>query len=414
MEQIEKRRNFIINVFYITILIAIVALVLKYAFYPLLPIFIALLIALVLQRPMKFISRKLKLPRALVATVLALALLALLCLGVYAIGDRVVSEGISLVKLISEYFSDYEWIESQVYGILDSLPSFISDSVRDNVDELMENLEILMSNDPEIANKEYTISLSSFDFSGIYEKLTSGVSSGVSGVIATAKQIPSILVAIIICIILSVFMTIEYDEIIRIIESMIGPEPTKKFQAVRRVMKTSMGKLAKAYAVICSMTFIELSLGLVILKAIGIYKGGYILVIAVITALLDILPVLGIGTVMWPWMAFCLLTGDMKMLFGLLIIYGIITVVRHIIEPKLVSDTMELPAALTLSIMYIGLKFFGVVGMFAFIIILYVVVALNREGVIHLTYDNPEEELPPAEDEKAEKTEEKTEEKVKA
>ena len=145
MEQIEKRRNFIINVFYITILIAIVALVLKYAFYPLLPIFIALLIALVLQRPMKFISRKLKLPRALVATVLALALLALLCLGVYAIGDRVVSEGISLVKLISEYFSDYEWIESQVYGILDSLPSFISDSVRDNVDELMENLEILMS-----------------------------------------------------------------------------------------------------------------------------------------------------------------------------------------------------------------------------------------------------------------------------
>ncbi|MBQ1451614.1 MAG: AI-2E family transporter, partial [Clostridia bacterium] len=231
---------------------------------------------------------------------------------------------------------------------------------------------------------------------------------------ATAKQIPSILVAIIICIILSVFMTIEYDEIIRIIESMIGPEPTEKFQAVRRVMKTSMGKLAKAYAVICSMTFIELSLGLVILKAIGIYKGGYILAIAIITALLDILPVLGIGTVMWPWMAFCLFTGDTKMLFGLLIIYGIITVVRHIIEPKLVSDTMELPAALTLSIMYIGLKFFGVVGMFAFIIILYVIVALNREGVIHLTYDNPEEELPPAEDEKAEKTEEKTEEKVKA
>ncbi|MBO4445547.1 MAG: AI-2E family transporter [Clostridia bacterium] len=404
MTQVEKRKKFIIDVVYFVILLMFVAVFLKYAFYPLLPIFIALIIALVLQRPMKFLSRKLKVPKALVATVLVLVLMALLFLGVYAIGDRLLTEGIDFVKHISEYVSDYDWIHDQVYGILDSLPGFMQDSLRDNVDELMNNLEILMSNDPEIANKEYTISISSFDFSKITEKLSSGVSTGVSGLVATAKQIPSILIAVIICIILSVFMTIEYDEIIGIIESMMNPESTEKFQAVRRVMKQSVGKLMKAYAVICSMTFIELSVGLFVLRAMGIYKGGYIVIIAIITALLDILPVLGIGTVMWPWMAFCLFSGDTKMLLGLFVIYAIITVVRHIIEPKLVSDTMELPAALTLSIMYIGLKFFGVLGMFAFILILYVVVALNREGVIHLTYEEREaEELPPPATDKEEK-----------
>lgn len=105
---------------------------------------------------------------------------------------------------------------------------------------------------------------------------------------------------------------------------------------------------------------------------------------------------MGIGTVMWPWMALSLVSGDTKMLIGLFVVYAIITVIRHILEPKLISDTMELPAALTLSIMYIGLKFFGVLGMFAFILVLYCVVALNKEGVIHLTRqpnEAPSEEI---------------------
>ena len=83
MTQVEKRKKFIIDVVYFVILLMFVAVFLKYAFYPLLPIFIALLIALVLQRPMKFLSRKLKVPKALVATVLVLVLMALLFLGVY-------------------------------------------------------------------------------------------------------------------------------------------------------------------------------------------------------------------------------------------------------------------------------------------------------------------------------------------
>lgn len=385
MTQVEKRRNFIINVVYFVILLAFVALFLNYAFYPLLPIFIALIIALMLQRPMKFLSRKLKLPKALVATVLVLVVIAIVVLLFYAIGDRAIAEAQNFASHLSQLLMNYDWIHDQVYTFVDSLPAFIHDQIIDGVDEIMANLEIAMTSDPEIASQDYTISLSSFDFSAIFSKLSSGISSGVSGVIVAAKQLPSILIAIIICIILAVFMTIEYDDIIDIINRTIGPEHSEYFEYIRRVLRQTFGKLGKAYAIICSLTFIELTLGLTILKAIGIYGGSYILIIALITAILDILPVLGIGTVMWPWMAFCFFTGDTKMLLGLFVIYAIITVVRHIIEPKLISDSIELPAALTLSIMYIGLKFFGVPGMFLFIIILYCIVALNREGVIHVT-----------------------------
>lgn len=400
MTQTDKKRKFIVDIAYIVVLALILVLFLNYAFYPLLPIFIALIVALVLQRPMKFLNKKLKIPKAIIALVLVIVVLALICFVVYIIGEKVVDEAISLVEFIKTYVTDYDWIERRVWNVVHALPNFAQESVNDGVSEVLKNLKIAMENDA--ASGEYTITISSIDFSGITDKLTSGISSGVSGVISTAKHIPSILVAIIIGLILCVFMTIEYDDVIDIIKRLLSEENAERFDAIRRVMKQSVGSLAKAYAVICTLTFVELTIGLTVLKAMGIFNGNYLIIIALITAILDILPVLGIGTVMWPWMAISLVSGNTEMLIGLFIIYAIISVIRHIIEPKLISDTMDLPAALTLSIMYVGLKFFGVLGMFAFILILYCVVALNKEGIIHLTRPPKGEEEPEIEAEKVE------------
>lgn len=391
MTQTDRKRKFIVDIAYIVVLALILVLFLNYAFYPLLPIFIALIVALILQRPMKFLNRKLKIPKAIIALVLVIVVLALICFVVYIIGEKVVDEAISLVEFIKTYVTDYDWIEHQVWNIVHALPSFAQENINDGVSEVLRNLKIAMENDA--ASGEYTITLSSIDFSGLTDKLTSGISSGVSGVISTAKHIPSILVAIIIGLILCVFMTIEYDDVIDIIKRLLSEENAEKFDAVRRVMKQSVGSLAKAYAIICTLTFVELTVGLTVLRAMGIFNGNYLVIIALITAILDILPVLGIGTVMWPWMAISLISGNTEMLIGLFIIYAIISVIRHIIEPKLISDTMDLPAALTLSIMYVGLKFFGVLGMFVFILILYCVVALNKEGIIHLTRPSKQEEI---------------------
>ncbi len=400
MTQTDRKRKLIVDIAYIVVLALILVLFLNYAFYPLLPIFIALIVALVLQRPMKFLNRKFKIPKAIIALVLVIVVLALICFVVYIIGEKVVDEAISLVEFIKTYVTDYDWIERQVWNVVHALPNFAQESVNDGVSEVLKNLKIAMENDA--ASGEYTITISSIDFSGITDKLTSGISSGVSGVISTAKHIPSILVAIIIGLILCVFMTIEYDDVNDIIKRRLSEENAEKFDAIRRVMKQSVGSLAKAYAVICTLTFVELTIGLTVLKAMGIFNGNYLIIIALITAILDILPVLGIGTVMWPWMAISLVSGNTEMLIGLFVIYAIISVIRHIIEPKLISDTMDLPAALTLSIMYVGLKFFGVLGMFAFILILYCVVALNKEGIIHLTRPPKGEEEPEIEAEKVE------------
>ena len=118
-------------------------------------------------------------------------------------------------------------------------------------------------------------------------------------------------------------------------------------------------------------------------------------IVSIITAIVDILPVLGTGTIVVPWAVYCLITGDYAMTIGLVIIYVIILVLRQIIEPKLVANRLGLPPVLTIAAMYIGTQLFGVLGIFLLPIICIMVKRLNDEGILHL-WKNYEHE--PAED----------------
>ena len=132
--------------------------------------------------------------------------------------------------------------------------------------------------------------------------------------------------------------------------------------------------MIRAYGLIMCVTFLEMVLGLSILKLFGIYENGYIFAIALITAVIDIVPVLGTGTVLIPWAIWMFFSGDVAMGIGLLVIYGVITVVRQIVEPKL-----------------IGSQLFGFVGLFLLPMTVMLLKVLNDDGVIHIFKVPPEE-----------------------
>ena len=137
-------------------------------------------------------------------------------------------------------------------------------------------------------------------------------------------------------------------------------------------------------ALILFITFCEIFLGLSILKAAGLYTGGYIFVIAVCTALLDILPVFGTGTVLIPWAIFSLITHKIGLGIGLIVIYALITVIRQVVEPKLVSANVDMHPVITLMCMFVGVQVFGVLGIFILPITMVILKTLNDEGVIHI------------------------------
>ena len=87
------------------------------------------------------------------------------------------------------------------------------------------------------------------------------------------------------------------------------------------------------------------------------------MLIALFVAVLDILPVFGVGTVLVPWSIVLFVSGNGKAGFGILFLFAFITVLREIVEPKILGKNLGLHPLLTLILLYFGYHFFGFFGM---------------------------------------------------
>ena len=161
-------------------------------------------------------------------------------------------------------------------------------------------------------------------------------------------------------------------------------EKRKDLSRAKRLLTSSLSKMAKAYSLIMLITFVEVFGGLTILRLAGIFESEYITYIAIITAIIDIIPILGTGTVLLPWTAYSLIVGNYGMAIGLIIMYVVITVIRQIIEPKLVAGQLGLSPVITVTAMFLGLKFLGILGVFAAPLAVIMLKLLADEGIIHL------------------------------
>ena len=89
----------------------------------------------------------------------------------------------------------------------------------------------------------------------------------------------------------------------------------------------------------------------------------YAFLLALLVAIADLLPVIGVGTVMVPWSVILLLGRNFYLGFGILILYLAIELMRQITEPKLVGKSLGLHPLLMLFSTYAGFYLFGLLGM---------------------------------------------------
>ena len=130
------------------------------------------------------------------------------------------------------------------------------------------------------------------------------------------------------------------------------------------------------------ITFTEVFLGLNLMKLIGIYDGGYIAIIAFVTCIVDIIPVLGTGTILIPWAVYNIITGNFALGIALLLLYAVITVIRQVIEPKLVANQVGLPSIVTIMAMFLGGRVLGALGIFILPLTVIVLKLMYDEGII--------------------------------
>ena len=137
-------------------------------------------------------------------------------------------------------------------------------------------------------------------------------------------------------------------------------------------------KWIRAQLMLSGISWLELTAAFMLLKL------PYPWLIALLIAFVDMLPVLGTGTVLIPWALFELLSGSTHMAIGLIVSYGAVYLVRNCLEPKIVGTQIGLSPIATLMAMYIGFCCAGLVGMICFPITLIMLKQLNDKGYIHL------------------------------
>lgn len=397
MTSTEKKRQFIINIVYTVILIALFYLFFKFAFGTILPILCAVVVAMILQKPVNFICKKTPLKRGLVSALTVIFAFLVIVSGLVLILIWVGSEFKGFFQYIMIELEDIPALIHKIEGYIGNAVGFLPEKLETAVMEFVsEKLATLTSPTTTPSEPSQSIDLSM-------------LSTPLKGIWNTAKQIPTTLVSIVVAIIACCFMTADFATVKKLVLGFFQPDTRSKIVRAKRLLFPSLGKMAKAYAIIITITFCELSLGLFLLTLMGIYDSGYIFVIAILTAIIDIVPVLGTGTVLIPWAVISLLNGNYPMAIGLIVMYACITVIRQIIEPKLVAAQLGIPAFLTIVSMFIGSQIFGVLGIFILPITIVMLKLLNDEGIIHIFHYTDKEEKTV---EPQEKSDEKIQEKV--
>lgn len=354
--KIEKRRAFLINFAYFGVMAAAAMLGLKYILPIVTPFVIAFVIAYFLQRPVNYLEEKFGFPHKLMAMVSVLVFYAIVGSLIALIGVKVVS---GVIRLVGELPSFYI---TQVY------PFFV-----DVLHELERVLIKLGLGELSAASGSTGQVIQSFS------EMISGLPGKVVD-LATgfAVSIPGMFVDIVVMIICTFFITIDYRRLTGFCLRQLGEESKMIFLEIKEYIAGTLLVCIVSYGLIMSITFVELSIAL---SFIGM---NHAVIIAACVSVFDILPVLGTGGIMIPWALFMAVYGNYPLALELFLIYVAITVIRNIIEPKIIGGQLGLHPVVTLVSMFVGGDFFGPVGLFGFPIFLSLLRHLNKRGVIRI------------------------------
>lgn len=352
----EKRRIFIINFLYFAIISALAFIVLKFSLTLLFPFVAALVIAYVLQRPIRFISTRLRLPQKLSAILIVLLFYGIIGTLLVLGSIRAFSYVSDLVQRLPQiYLLHVSPVLTDLFRELEHALSQADPSVVDTLDylagQLMQSLRSLVSN----------LSLTSMEV-----------------ISNMASSLPMLFIRMILMIISTFFIAMDYESLASFCMYQLNERSRNVVMQIKQYVVGTLFVCIRSYALIMSITFVELSVGLTV---IGIRNS---ILIAFCIAIFDILPVLGTGGIMIPWALISVILGDYPEAVKLALLYVLITIIRNIIEPKIVGGQIGLHPVVTLVSMFAGVQLFGVIGLFGFPIILSLVSYLNRTGTIHL------------------------------
>ena len=346
----EAKKKFIINIVFYGIMLAIVLLLGKY----ILPIMTPFLIAFAVAGFFEWLTKKFGMKREHLRRLLSLAM----CTVLYALVFWcVLMIGAKLI--------------TGATGFVTSIPSIFTEQIMPFMDMVATRMETAVTPyDSQLAT--YIDQLTTSVLQNIGKFATDFSKTAVVFVTNCAAAVPGVIVQIVITVISTFFMTLDFQKICSFLMKFVPGSKRELVSTSLHYTKTMILVYIKSYSLLFLLTFVELSLGFLIL---GVKKP---IVLALTIAVFDLLPILGTGGIVLPWALIALIAGNWGRAIGLFVLYLVITLIRQTLEPKIVGKQIGLHPLATLAAMLLGLKLFGLAGLLGVPVVLAVFVSMYR------------------------------------
>ena len=334
-------------------------LIFEYALGALIPFALAAIIAVLITPLSKKLSKTLKLPRRVVSVVLTLMIFFAVAAALYFAASKLISE---LGTIANNLSSDPEAVSRTIDEFLTKL---------EWIGERFSFVGKILESD---AIKQFGLDLDRIvpeTVSSILSSVTEAVPRVAVGFVA---KIPDAALFVVVLAISTYYFCSDGERIFNSLTSVLPDHWQKKLPGIREKLYLTLTGYLKAYLLIMLLTFCEVFLGLSILGV------EYAFIISLVVAVVDILPILGTGTVLVPWTIFSFASSNYKMGIGLLVIYGVVSLVRQIAEPKIVGNSLGLHPLATLASIYISVKLIGIPGFFLGPVIALLFASFFRSG----------------------------------
>jgi sporulation integral membrane protein YtvI len=163
-------------------------------------------------------------------------------------------------------------------------------------------------------------------------------------------------------------------------EKLIGILPEGQEERLLSVMaesKKMLGSYFKSYGTLIALTFAET------LVVFLFFNVKYAFLLSLLSAVFDILPILGMGTIYIPLaLIYMFVYHDFFIGIGILVAYLVIVIIRQVVEPKIVSSSLGIHPVAVLAAIFIGLKANGFLGMIFCIFMVVFYTVFKKVGIV--------------------------------
>lgn len=314
------------------------------------PFIIAWILASILNPFVTWANRRAKIHRG-IATIISML--------------TIMSAVLSLITMIIKQL----WY--QISGFIGDIPIYTKDIINqlNIMEEQLADVIGILPGSQAITNLDSVVQQ-------FFNSITNIFTPAIETVSGTIAKVPDMVVFIIIMLLSTFFMTKDYYIIKAFIKAQFSDTAINRAVVMQKGILQAIGGYIRTQLILMSITFT------ICLTGLFIFKIEYALVLSVIIAIVDALPVFGSGTILLPWTLYHFVGGNYSMAIGLLSIYGVIFVMRQIMEPKILSTQIGVYALATIIAVYTGYKTIGVLGLIVGPAVVVTLKMLQNVGVL--------------------------------